>query len=316
MPDGCVDLVFCDPPYDRATLPQYEDLGTFASRVLKPGGSLICYLGGLPVARSAGSRLEGGRHEVLGGRWPAFTRGRRTNMQQWGVIVKHKLMLWFVNGKTRADKNFVHSLVESERDKDHHEWGQGVIEARYYIEHLTPEGGVRCGFRTAEVERRPLLPRRWGGNIWRLRLTKRRLSRPVRGLRPLRRGPSIVDNKPVEKTNGRVHNDRFEVKSYNAAELAAADFQITYLVDGIMVEGQPMILAGPRKSLKTSIGLDCGDVVGPGAGISSGSFRVQHPVRVGFMSGESGRATIKETACRIGVARCVPGWMPWAITCT
>jgi hypothetical protein len=36
-------------------------------------------------------------------------------------------------------------------------------------------------------------------------------------------------------------------KSYTAAELDAATFQTEYLVEGILAEGQPAILAGPMR---------------------------------------------------------------------
>ena len=39
------DLIFTDPPYNEADLPLYRDLGLFANRVLRPGGSLVCYAG-------------------------------------------------------------------------------------------------------------------------------------------------------------------------------------------------------------------------------------------------------------------------------
>ena len=139
--DGCVDLVFTDPPYNRETLPQYEDLGFFANRVLKPGGSLICYLGDYQLPEVLNLVLAA---KDLRFWWPlaCIHTGQTTNMKQWGVIVRHKLMLWFVKGKTRADKGFVESLVQSEREKDGHDWQQGLPEALYYIEKLTPLGGL------------------------------------------------------------------------------------------------------------------------------------------------------------------------------
>lgn len=137
---GCVDLIFTDPPYDRETLPQYEDLGQFAHRILKPGGSLICYLGDYQLPEVAGLVLKTKGMKFW---WPLVCvhTGVTTNMKQWGVIVKHKMMLWFVKGKSRATKEFVHSLVMSEKDKDYHDWGQGIVEARYYINKLVPKGG-------------------------------------------------------------------------------------------------------------------------------------------------------------------------------
>jgi hypothetical protein len=44
---GSVDVLFTDPPYDRAWLDdgQWADLATLAARVLKPGGVLVAYAG-------------------------------------------------------------------------------------------------------------------------------------------------------------------------------------------------------------------------------------------------------------------------------
>jgi DNA modification methylase len=62
-------------------------------------------------------------------------------MKFTGIIVMWKPMLWFVKG-TRADKKtFINDLVESEPQKDTHEWQQGIKEAEYYIENLCPEDG-------------------------------------------------------------------------------------------------------------------------------------------------------------------------------
>jgi 16S rRNA G966 N2-methylase RsmD len=40
-----VDFVITDPPYPKEFLPVYSDLSLFASKVLKPGGSLLCLVG-------------------------------------------------------------------------------------------------------------------------------------------------------------------------------------------------------------------------------------------------------------------------------
>ena len=45
------DLIFTDPPYNEADLPLYRDLGLFANRVLRPGGSLVCYAGHYALPR-------------------------------------------------------------------------------------------------------------------------------------------------------------------------------------------------------------------------------------------------------------------------
>jgi 16S rRNA G966 N2-methylase RsmD len=43
--DNSIDLIFTDPPYTKESLPLYKDLGNMAYRVLKDGGSLLCYAG-------------------------------------------------------------------------------------------------------------------------------------------------------------------------------------------------------------------------------------------------------------------------------
>lgn len=82
-----------------------------------------------------------------------------------------------------------------------------------------------------------------------------------------------------------------------AAELDAADLRFEFLVEGVLVKGQPGILGGVKKSLKTNAGAALT------LSLASGDkwlnhFYVPRPVRVAFMTGESGDATIQETLRR------------------
>jgi hypothetical protein len=45
LPDNSIDLIFTDPPYGLGTIPLYRELAKIAARLLKPGGSLVTYLG-------------------------------------------------------------------------------------------------------------------------------------------------------------------------------------------------------------------------------------------------------------------------------
>ena len=45
IPDNSIDLIFTYPPYGAEYLDLYNDLGKFASRVLKDGGSLVIFIG-------------------------------------------------------------------------------------------------------------------------------------------------------------------------------------------------------------------------------------------------------------------------------
>ena len=77
-----------------------------------------------------------------------------------------------------------------------------------------------------------------------------------------------------------------------------ADLKVEYLIDGTLVAGQPCILAGPKKCLKTSVLIDLGISLVTG-GFFLGRLKVQRPASVAIMSGESGLATIRETINRI-----------------
>ena len=93
-----------------------------------------------------------------------------------------------------------------------------------------------------------------------------------------------------------------QFSAISSAELATTEYTLEYLVDGVLVRGQPGIIAGPRKTLKTSIAIDLALSLAEG-GLFLGRFNVPQPTRVGLMSGESGAATIQETARRIASAK-------------
>lgn len=83
-----------------------------------------------------------------------------------------------------------------------------------------------------------------------------------------------------------------------SAELDAADLQVEYLVEGMLVRGQPCVIAASKKSLKTTTAIDLTLSLASGCPFL-GKFNVPTAVRVGLMSGESGDSTIQETARRI-----------------
>lgn len=79
---------------------------------------------------------------------------------------------------------------------------------------------------------------------------------------------------------------------------AAMRYNPQWLIENILVKGQPAVIGGPKKSLKTSLAMDLAISIGTGTPFL-GKFPVPRPRRVAFMSGESGEATIQETAERI-----------------
>jgi len=111
-----------------------------------------------------------------------------------------------------------------------------------------------------------------------------------------------VDTDGQVSGGDQVPNDgglRFEF--INGHDLAHGDFNLEYLIPGVLVKGQPMIVAGPQKTLKTSIMIDLALTLSAG-GRFLNQFPVAKTAKVALMSGESGMATIQETAKRVAAA--------------
>ncbi len=82
------------------------------------------------------------------------------------------------------------------------------------------------------------------------------------------------------------------------AELDQAYFDLTYLVAGMLVAGQPCVFAGGKKCMKTTLLIVLAISLATGQAFLE-RFDVDEPVSVLIMSAESGMATIQETARRV-----------------
>ena len=89
--------------------------------------------------------------------------------------------------------------------------------------------------------------------------------------------------------------------SITCAELDANHYALEYLIDGALVRGQPCIVAGGKKTLKTSLIVDAGISLALGEHFL-GQIRTT-ACTAAIMSGESGLATLQETARRIAAAK-------------
>lgn len=153
IPDASVDLIFTDPPYDRKAIELFDGLGEFAARVLRPGGSLIAYIGQIQLPDAVADLSAHLRYWWTCSCYhsgPSLLR-----MNEYGIVNGWKPMLWFVK-ETRGDKTtFVNDVATGSREKSHHEWQQSEAEARYFIELLTEKDGFVvdpfCGGGTTPV---------------------------------------------------------------------------------------------------------------------------------------------------------------------
>lgn len=135
-----VSLIMTDPPYHEKYLYLFEDLAVHASRVLRPGGSLITYVGHANMIK-VGNMME--KHG-LSFHWPiaVIHSGPSASVFGKGILVGHKPMMWFTKGKYTPGE-FVKDTIKSEfQGKELHDWAQSTVESDYYIKYLTIENEI------------------------------------------------------------------------------------------------------------------------------------------------------------------------------
>jgi len=137
--DNSISLIFTDPPYTKEYLYLYEELAKQAIRVLKDGGSLLCYIGHYAI----GTIIPMMEKHGLKFHWPiaVIHSGHSSTMWGYKVMVGYKLMLWFTKGKYEGE--FVRDVIKSEfQGKELHEWAQSTKESNYYIKYLTIQNEI------------------------------------------------------------------------------------------------------------------------------------------------------------------------------
>ncbi len=102
-------------------------------------------------------------------------------------------------------------------------------------------------------------------------------------------------------------NGRTEYPLHGMEDLLTGPYaREEYLIDKTLVAGQPCIVAGPEKSMKTSIMLDLAVSLASGDSFLN-ELEVLRPANVLLMSGESGLATLKKNLRTIYRCRCGRG---------
>lgn len=140
--DNSVDLIFTDPPYLKEYIPIYRDLGIFAERILKDGGSLLCYAGHYAIPE-----IMNMLGEHLRWHWLIVVHHSGPHKQMDGarIQVHYKPILWYTKGSARMNRDYVQDHIDSKKpEKIDHPWEQSTVEAEYFINHLTLPGEVVC----------------------------------------------------------------------------------------------------------------------------------------------------------------------------
>jgi hypothetical protein len=119
---------------------------------------------------------------------------------------------------------------------------------------------------------------------------------------PFRRGEPYSWDRVfhILRTGKDVANDgsEYAFDAIDSAKFFTTNFSLEWLIERIAVAGQPAVIGGPKKALKTSIAADLAIALAAPTPFL-GRFLVQKRCRVLFISGESGEAVLQETARRI-----------------
>ncbi len=105
-------------------------------------------------------------------------------------------------------------------------------------------------------------------------------------------GRAILDHSNREAAKG----SRFTF--IDSRDFLFADYRREFLIPRVLVKGEAGTIAGPSKGLKTSLAVDMAISLASGSSFL-GEFPVSRRARVAIVSGESGAATLQETARRI-----------------
>ena len=138
--DDSVSLIFTDPPYTAKYLPLYSDMGEQAMKVLRPGGSLLCFIGQFAILdaikrlQDTGLTFQWILAVVHSGSNPVFFK--KSIIQSW------KPILWFTKGDLKKTKAVKDSIISKPPSKALHNWAQSSEESDYYIEAFTEKNDI------------------------------------------------------------------------------------------------------------------------------------------------------------------------------
>jgi ParB-like nuclease domain len=137
--DDSADLIFTDPPFGVEFLPLWDDVGAFASRVLKPGALLVTYTGQAYL-----SQVIAALSQHLSYVWclAILHNHRQSRIHHKRVNNCWKPLLVFGKGTSRFPQTVWDVYQGGGVVKSHHDWEQGLDEAVHYLEALVPAGSL------------------------------------------------------------------------------------------------------------------------------------------------------------------------------
>ncbi len=146
-------LFLTDIPYERGFVPQVDDLGRLAQRLLVEGGLLVLYVGQAYL-----NRVTAALDNYLTYRWTAaFVWGGDANIfHPFQVVSQWKPILIYSKGAWQRRERWPDVIRGAGKEKDWHPWQQPLEELELLVSYFSQPGDLvvdPCGggFTTAEA---------------------------------------------------------------------------------------------------------------------------------------------------------------------
>jgi len=136
-----VDAIITDPPYGKEYLYLWEELGKFAKEKLKEHGYLIAYSGKMFLPDVLQSLTK---HLDYVWVFSLLLPGKTEVVSSINVMSCWRPVLIFQKGKTKFQKTVKDVLENEEREKDTHDWQQGLSGVKKFVELFTEPGDTVC----------------------------------------------------------------------------------------------------------------------------------------------------------------------------
>ena len=142
LPDGCIDAIVTDPPYNAESLPLWGDLAKHAARLLKPQGLLVALTGQILLPQVIEQVTQ---HLSYGWQYVQPLPGQHGRIMGRHVFQTWKPWIVFSNGPWPSGAIDWHedTTPPSVMQKSYR-WQQDGAPAAYLIEALTEVGDVVC----------------------------------------------------------------------------------------------------------------------------------------------------------------------------
>ncbi|HYA44631.1 MAG TPA: DNA methyltransferase [Acidimicrobiales bacterium] len=143
---GSVDAIVTDPPYNRAGIPLFEDLGAFGARVLKPGRLAVVYAGHLELDTEMELLARGGLSYCWHG--ANVLAGLHTKVHARMVFGWHRSVLLYSAGPYQP-RSWINDLAFAEgkggpQERPLHPWQQALEPVRHWVRQVSKPGELIC----------------------------------------------------------------------------------------------------------------------------------------------------------------------------